>query len=129
MTKKRTDAAYKTCPLCEKRRCLAVNAGCRYCRWQAAHGKEARHAKRNQPCKKCHRPLGGGGVCVYCKHGVELDWTAVATIYSYRNPDDPITPQTAKACAERAVRRLRAAIDRDTDEGRVLLGCLAALAA
>lgn len=94
------------------------------CRRCNDRDKEQRVTRNAEHCSKCGWILTGARHCPRCVYGASMTWEQVACVYVHLNPDDPQPPRRCKAIVENILYRLRMAVDRDTDVGRVLLGCL-----
>jgi hypothetical protein len=122
--KKPPQRAFEPCSC--GRRMLKGRDMCRTCRFRS---KRPADNRIRGICKGCGWSLRGS-TCVRCHLGAALDWEQVAAIYNHRNPEDPITPQQAKAHHQVALDKLkrwsRRAKEGDEDQlvGRILLGCL-----
>lgn len=71
-------------------------------------------------------------LCLNCRLNGVKPWDEVAMLYSYRNPDDPITKEKAKRVGDAAMQKLRrklAALELgDPEDGDSLGIAVAALA-
>ena len=119
--------AFEPCA-CGRSRKLAGTAECRRCRFDANRPID-RRVRTKGICKTCGWSLRGSA-CARCHHGAAMDWEQVASVYSYRNPDDPMTAKQVKSVSIVAMAKLRRWAERAKDDesiliGRVLLGCLA----
>lgn len=118
--KKPNPRQYDTCAGCGARKRKTAKQ-CRRCNDKSRSRGGSHHSSF---CSSCGWVLSGARQCPRCVYGVSMTWHQVSACYCYRNPDDPVPPQRCKAIVENVLHRLKMAVDRDTDVGRVLLGCL-----
>lgn len=110
---------YDVCDCGARKRTTSVR--CRRC----ADRLTRRPGKHPEHCAKCGWILTGSRACPRCVYGAAMTWEQVAAIYNHTNPDDAsMTGRRAKAIVENILFKFRLAVTRDTDLGRVLLGCL-----
>ena len=111
---------YDTCSCGERKRVTSTR--CRRCRDRDFRGRVSHHPSH---CSSCGWILTGARQCPRCAHGASMTWQQVAMVFNHQNPaEPPVTPGRAKAIVQNIVYKLRVAVDRDTDVGRVLSNCL-----
>lgn len=68
---------------------------------------EARNP-RTAACPFCGNSMAySSKMCADCRLGNALPWDQVAVLYSYRNPDDPLTKEDAKKIGDAAMQKIR----------------------
>ena len=90
---------------------------------------EAR-GKRLSKCPKCGGTKAySSAVCHECRNSGGLSWEQVAVLYSYRNPNDPLTTEAAKRIGDAAMQKIRKLLDNPVDDQSTLFELSTALEA
>ena len=68
--------------------------------------------RRLAKCPKCNGEMAySSSICQTCRTGGALTWDEVAALYSYRNPEDPLTGAEAKRIGDAAMQKIRRLIE------------------
>jgi hypothetical protein len=73
-----------------------------------------RRNKRVSQCPKCgSNKAYSSALCAGCRAGGALPWDQVAALYSYQNPQDPLTADEAKRIGDAAMQKMRRALEEE----------------